>query len=115
MPAIHRLLASVSSIAFIAACGGNEPPPTPETDAATERALSQGKIVGFRSEDGAHVWRNIPFGHAPVGALRWRAPQPAGRWEGTRTAVEWGERPAARVSCRWVSGSTADAYRSRLP
>jgi para-nitrobenzyl esterase len=29
------------------------------------------------------IWKSIPYGQAPVGPLRWRAPLPAPRWSGT--------------------------------
>ena len=35
----------------------------------------QGNIIGL-AEDDVHVWRGIPYAQPPVGALRWRAPQP---------------------------------------
>ena len=37
-------------------------------------------------EDGLTVYKGIPFAAPPVGDLRWRAPQPAARWEGVRPA-----------------------------
>ncbi|WP_197748272.1 carboxylesterase/lipase family protein [Mycolicibacterium sediminis] len=49
-------------------------------------------------DDGVESWKGIPFAAAPVGDLRWRAPQPAARWEGTRDARDYGndcmQRPA---------------------
>ncbi|MEQ1806149.1 MAG: carboxylesterase family protein [Burkholderiaceae bacterium] len=39
---------------------------------------------------GVRVWRGIPYAAAPVGPLRWRAPQPAGAWPGVRLAHEFG-------------------------
>jgi para-nitrobenzyl esterase len=46
--------------------------------------------VGFRSDEGAHVWRGIPFAKPPLGPLRWRAPLPPEPWSGTRQSVEFG-------------------------
>jgi para-nitrobenzyl esterase len=71
------------------ACGSDEPPPTPVVDNASARELSLGKLVGFKSADGAHVWRGIPFAEAPTGALRWRAPRAPKAWEGTLEALEF--------------------------
>jgi len=71
------------------ACGGEEPPP-PEPAPASERALTTGRVVGFESEDGAHVWRGLPFAAPPVGPLRWRAPRPPEPWEGVREATAFG-------------------------
>src|SRR3984957_20683085 len=36
------------------------------------------------------VYKGIPFAAPPVGDLRFRAPQPAAKWEGTRQADEFG-------------------------
>ena len=37
-------------------------------------------------EDGLTVYKGIPFAAPPVGNLRWRAPQPAPKWEGVKDA-----------------------------
>jgi para-nitrobenzyl esterase len=42
-----------------------------------------GTVEGF-TRDGVHRWRSIPYAQAPVGALRFRAPQPAQPWPGVR-------------------------------
>ncbi len=41
----------------------------------------QGTLAGS-AEQGIHIWRGIPYAAPPVGPLRWRAPQPAARWQG---------------------------------
>ncbi len=45
----------------------------------------QGTLAGS-AEQGIHIWRGIPYAAPPVGPLRWRAPQPAARWQGVRPA-----------------------------
>ena len=40
-----------------------------------------GTLAGS-AEQGIHIWRGIPYAAPPVGPLRWRAPQPAARWQG---------------------------------
>ncbi len=72
------------------ACLGCQPdlPPT-DPDPASFRTLAQGTLVGF-TQDGAHVWRGIPFAQPPLGELRWRPPRRPEPWEGVREAVAFG-------------------------
>jgi para-nitrobenzyl esterase len=51
-----------------------------------------GAVSGFL-EDGICKFHGVPYAAPPVGALRWRAPQPAEPWAGTRAAQAFG--PAA--------------------
>ncbi|MDD1750422.1 MAG: carboxylesterase family protein, partial [Methanothrix sp.] len=68
---------------------------------ATELAFAQqpapvkveGGLVQGTSEEGLTVYRGIPLAAPPVGDLRWRAPQPAAKWEGVRQATKFGPRP----------------------
>lgn len=52
-------------------------------------ATSRGTLRGF-ARDGTAVFLGIPFAQAPVGALRFAAPQPVDAWEGVRDATEYG-------------------------
>jgi para-nitrobenzyl esterase len=54
----------------------------------TEYGLVQGL-----TETDLTVYRGIPFAAPPVGELRWRAPQPAAKWEGVRPALQFGPDP----------------------
>lgn len=60
-------------------------PPTP---VMTETGLVQGVAA-----PGLTVYKGIPFAAPPVGGLRWRAPQPAAKWDGVRPATEFGPDP----------------------
>jgi len=44
-------------------------------------------------ENGLTVYRGIPFAAPPVGDLRWRAPQPAAKWDGVRQVTKFGPTP----------------------
>ena len=45
------------------------------------------------SEDGLTIYRGVPFAAPTVGDLRWRAPQPAGKWDGVREAARFAPGP----------------------
>jgi para-nitrobenzyl esterase len=53
-------------------------------------AHTAGGTVRGEVRDGLRVWRGIPYAAPPVGALRFRPPRPAARWDGIRPAVEPG-------------------------
>jgi para-nitrobenzyl esterase len=53
--------------------------------------LDTGMISGATgTSPGVRVYKGIPFAAPPVGDLRWRAPQAAAKWEGTRKADQFG-------------------------
>jgi len=54
--------------------------------------VEQGLVQGIY-EDGLTVYKGIPFAAPPVGELRWRAPQPAAKWEGVRQATQFAPSP----------------------
>src|ERR1035438_9065754 len=49
-------------------------------------------VVKGAVDNGLAAFKGIPFAAPPVGALRWKAPQPAPHWKGVREAVEFGPR-----------------------
>ncbi len=50
-----------------------------------------GKVHGKTINDGkVRAWLGIPYAAPPVGALRWKAPQPAAAWKGVREATQFG-------------------------
>ena len=51
-----------------------------------------GVLEGFE-EDGVKKFLGVPFAQAPVGELRWKAPQPVQAWEGVREAKQFGDDP----------------------
>jgi para-nitrobenzyl esterase len=49
-------------------------------------------------KNGVRSFKGIPFGQPPVGALRWREPQPVKNWKGVRNADEFGPRCMQRTA-----------------
>jgi para-nitrobenzyl esterase len=54
--------------------------------------VEQGMVQGML-EDGLMVYKGIPFAAPPVGDLRWKAPQPAARWEGVKQTTKFAPGP----------------------
>ncbi len=50
-----------------------------------------GKLEGVR-ERGCTVYKGVPYAKPPVGALRWRKPQPLDAWEGVLHANHFGNK-----------------------
>lgn len=44
-------------------------------------------------KNGLTIYKGIPFAAPPLGDLRWRAPQPAAKWEGVKQALAFGPSP----------------------
>jgi para-nitrobenzyl esterase len=55
--------------------------------------VAQGALRGTpRDASGVVAFKGIPYAAPPVGELRWRSPQPASPWTGTRDATAFGPR-----------------------
>lgn len=53
-----------------------------------------GLISGTTNKDGdIHIFKGIPFAAPPVGALRWKAPQPVQSWRGIKKCDEFSASP----------------------
>ena len=77
---------AIAGLAILSAC----------TQKATEVTLQvqtkYGTLEGFE-ENGVKKFLGVPFAQAPVGELRWKAPQPVQAWEGIREAKAFGNDP----------------------
>jgi para-nitrobenzyl esterase len=59
------------------------------TATAQTVTLQSGAVRGT-TDAGVTAFKGIPFAAAPVGDLRWRAPQPVTPWQGVRDATRFG-------------------------
>jgi para-nitrobenzyl esterase len=87
---MKKLVVAIAGL-LLAACSGDKDKQAfvPTVAPETQRSVEQGTLVGFVAENGAHVWRGVPFAADTSGKNRWRAPRPAPAWEGTREALEF--------------------------
>lgn len=92
MPHIARLLSALLILAALVVAGGCRHAVREQRvlDPASRRVTASGTVAGYVGAYGSHAWLGIPFAKPPVGALRWRAPQPAQAWTGTREALNFG-------------------------
>ncbi|MGZ6124296.1 MAG: carboxylesterase/lipase family protein, partial [Myxococcales bacterium] len=70
-------------------------------------ATKDGPVRGVLS-DGIDRFLGIPYAAAPVGDLRWRPPQPHGRWTGVRDATGFGSHCPQVASPFGLASATED-------
>jgi len=74
-----------------------------------ETKVETGKVRGLPGTDARiTVYKGIPYAAPPVGPLRWKAPQPAEAWEGTRNCFEFGP-----INFQKVPGKDPNAFYSK--
>ncbi|GII24013.1 carboxylesterase/lipase family protein [Planosporangium mesophilum] len=73
--------------------------PSARVDSGLLRGTGDGSVDSFRG---------VPYAQPPVGALRWRAPQPAQRWHGVRDATAYGGRCPVLASTNGPRSETED-------
>ena len=60
-----------------------------DAPAPTDVRIDTGPLRG-QVQDGVVAFKGIPYAQAPVGDLRWRAPQPVAPWSAVRDATQYG-------------------------
>ncbi len=78
---------AVAGLAILSACTQQK-----VEDVTLQVQTKYGVLQGFE-EDGVKKFLGVPFAQAPVGDLRWKAPQPVLPWEGIREAKAFGDDP----------------------
>ena len=90
---------AIASLALLAAQPGLTERPTPPVK------VSGGNIAG--TDDGTlKTYLGIPFAAPPVGALRWRRPQPVVAWSGVRKTTDFS--PACAQTAEWISNPKSE-------
>ncbi len=69
----------------------------PGAATAALRVKTVNGILEGVDESGVRIFKGIPFAAPPVGALRWKEPQPVKNWEGVRKADKFGPRAMQRA------------------
>ncbi len=81
-----------SVVPFLTLLGASALPAQQQLRTVEARTLN-GVVQGVVSADNrVRTFKGIPFAAPPVGALRWKAPQPAASWTGVRKSVDYGPR-----------------------
>jgi len=70
-------------ISFVGVSVAQQPAPVKVAE-----GLVQGAIEGDLT-----VYKGIPFAAPPVGDLRWKAPQPASKWQGVKQTIKFAPAP----------------------
>jgi para-nitrobenzyl esterase len=88
MPRLFKL-ASASLLLTLTPWASAQAPAASDAAAGPIVTVREGKLQG-KTQNGISTFLNVPFAAPPVGALRWKMPQPAARWSGVRPATKYG-------------------------
>ena len=80
------IIAMTMAVCCFSAC-------TQKAEDVTLQVKTQYGVLEGIEEDGVKKFLGVPFAQAPVGELRWKAPQPVQAWEGIREAKSFSDDP----------------------
>lgn len=105
MKKIVYFLLSLLGLSLFVACGQSKEATTTPFKNDITKTISSGEVKGKKDSTAATIeWLGIPYAAEPVGELRWKAPQPVEKWEGSFDATEIGS-PFIQISKGEVVGS----------
>lgn len=86
----RRVTAMLAVALSLSACGAKGQTPVPAAPLTpVEATVAGGGLRGY-VENGVRIFKGVPYAQPPVGALRWRPPQPAKPWAGVHEAQAFG-------------------------
>ena len=83
MKFIHLCAVTVCSLTFAVAA---------QAQILDKVTVEQGILQGTH-QDNIAIFKGVPFAKPPVGELRWKAPQPAEKWQGIKQAIHYAPAP----------------------
>ena len=83
------LAGAIASSIIVSGCGGGSGLQSSAASAPNVVQTDKGTVEGTIESDRIS-FKGIPFAQAPVGALRWKPPQPVASWSGVRPATQFG-------------------------
>ena len=103
------LLVLLSGVAFVVA--------RPSAMIPDQVRIETGALAGVvgTTQPAVRVFKGIPYAAPPLGNNRWRAPQPAAKWDGVRNADAFGAPCAAGAPFAGRGGARGGAARGAAP
>ncbi len=94
---VRRTLAAVALLVVCPLIAFAQPTPA-NRHFPVQTRIAPGVLEGqYDAQTGVQRYLGIPFAQPPVGALRWKAPQPVTPWSGVREATKFGPSPVQTI------------------
>jgi para-nitrobenzyl esterase len=89
---VTAMTGHVLAVGSVMGMSGKDPAAPDEPLRSSPAKIESGLLSGVQGQDrGVMVYKGIPYAAAPVGELRFRAPQPPAAWDGVRKADQFGK------------------------